>query len=142
MKHALRRYLCVGAVISLLFVVAACSTAPSGQSLNGTNWNLVKLNEQTLPAGTRPLTLKFETQTEISGNSGCNSYGGSYTVSGSVLAFNKVFSTLMACADQGVNDRETAFQRALSKVALFEISNGQLSLKDANGAVILVFSPA
>src|SRR5512143_872112 len=133
MKPTLRRYLIIGAMISLLLVVAACSTAPSAQSLNGTNWNLVKLNGQALPAGTPPLTLKFETQTEISGKSGCNSYGGSYTVTGSSLAFNKVFSTLMACADQGVNDRETAFQQALSKVAFFEISNGQLSLKDASG---------
>ena len=142
MKHALRRYLFIGAMISLLLVVTACSAAPSEQSLNGTSWNLVKLYGQTLPAGTRPLTLKFETPTEISGNSGCNSYGGSYTASGSALAFNKVFSTLMACADQGVNNRETAFQQALSKVAFFEISNGQLSLKDASGAVVLIFSQA
>src|SRR5512141_2008089 len=53
MKHALRRYLFMGAMISLLLVVTACSAAPSAQSLNGTSWNLVKLNGQTLPAGTR-----------------------------------------------------------------------------------------
>jgi heat shock protein HslJ len=60
----------------------------------------------------------------------------------STLSFSKVFSTMLACIDQSVNDREAAFNQAMSSVASFEISNGQLSLKDAGGATVLVFTKA
>jgi heat shock protein HslJ len=45
----------------------------------------------------------------------------------------------MACADQSVNDQEAAFNQAMSSVTAFEISNGQLDLKDATGTIVLTF---
>jgi heat shock protein HslJ len=60
----------------------------------------------------------------------------------STLSFSEAFSTMMACADQSVNDQEAAFNQAMSSVASFETSNGQFSLKDASGAVVLVFGKA
>lgn len=128
--------------LSLISLAAACATAPATQNLTGTHWKLSTLNGKAPIAAGTPVVLNFDPNNQISGNSGCNSYGGDYTANGSALSFSKVFSTLMACAEQSVNDQEAAFHQALSKVATFEISNGQLNLKEASGTVLLSFSKA
>jgi heat shock protein HslJ len=135
------RFLLLG--ISLIVVLAAaCTSTATNQNLTGTKWKLAALNGKAPVTSDNSVILNFDPNNQISGNSGCNSYGGDYTASGSALSFSKVFSTLMACADQSVNDQEAAFHQALSKVATFEISNGQLNLKDASGTVLLTFGKA
>ena len=127
--------------LSLIVVLAtACTSSAATQNLAGTQWKLTALNGKPPFAAGNPVVLNFDSSNQISGNSGCNSYGGEYTASGNTLSLSKVFSTLMACADQSVNDQEAAFHLALGKVVSFEISNGQLNLKDAGGIVLMTFS--
>jgi heat shock protein HslJ len=128
--------------LSFIVLVAACASASASQNLTGTKWKLATLTGKAPVTSDNSITLNFDPNNQISGNSGCNSYGGEYSLSNSALSFSKVFSTLMACADQAVNDQEAAFHQALSTVTTFEISNGQLNLKDASGAVLLSFSKA
>lgn len=128
-------------LLSVSFVLvfaAACTPAIASQNLVGTHWKLTTLNGQALVAGSQ-ITLDFNQGNQIDGNSGCNSYGGEYVLNGSAMSFNKMLSTLMACADQSINDQEAAFNQAMSSVAAFEISNGQLNLKDAAGTIVLTF---
>jgi len=131
--------LCISFVVVL---TAACTPASASQNLVDTHWKLVALNGKAPVTGGAQVVLNFDPGNQISGNSGCNSYGGEYVLNGSALSFNKMFSTLMACADQSANDQEAAFNQTMSSIASFENSNGQLSLKDAAGKVVLVFSKA
>jgi heat shock protein HslJ len=127
---------------SLIVLVAACTAAPAAQNLTSTQWKLTTLNGKAPVTTNKSLTLNFDSNDQVSGHSGCNSYGGDYTANGNALSFSKVFSTLMACPGEGIDEQESAFHQALSQVTTFEISNGQLNLKNANGSVLLVFSKA
>jgi len=126
----------------IIMLAAACTSSATVPNLAGTQWKLATLNGQAPITSSRIIILNFDPNNQISGNSGCNSYGGNFATSGSTLSFSKVFMTLMACPEPGIDEQESAFQQALSKVASFEISNGQLNLKDASGAVVLTFSKA
>ena len=89
-----------------------------------------------------PISLSFEAGQRAGGNSGCNSYGGSYTVAGNTLTISEINSTMRACAEQALNDQEAEYYQALQAVAAYELANDQLTLKDASGAVLLIFTRA
>jgi heat shock protein HslJ len=121
---------------ALLF--AQNSFAGSGAGLANTRWSLVSINGQAPIAG-RALTLNFQSSNQLTGDSGCNGYGGQYQVRGKTIAVSQLVSTLRACAEQLLNDQEATFQKALSDAAQFSLQGGQLTLKNASGGEVLVF---
>ncbi len=126
--------------VTLTLALAACAGANPG--LAGTQWNLAALNGQAPLAGADRLTLGFESEARFGGNSGCNVFGGNYTLTGSALKLSDINSTLRACADQSLNDQEAQYYAALNAVATYEITGGQLILKDANSRTVLAFDRA
>jgi heat shock protein HslJ len=130
---------------TLLFLVAAatlaaCSAGGVGGSVASIEgeWTLLTLNGQPLlPHST--INATFE-DGQIGGFSGCNSYGGSYTLTGSRLNFGMVAMTLMACLDEGVMEQEQAYTKALSNVAKFHLEGDRLELLDESGAALLVYA--
>ncbi len=134
----MRKVLTVFALfVSLL--IAACSLAggTSSPSLEG-EWTLSTLNNQPLVAGSM-ITAKFENG-EVSGNSGCNSYGGSFSASGEKLAISGVMMTEMACLDQPVMDQESAYLKAIEEATSFSIVDGRLEIQNTSGETTLVFT--
>ena len=121
-------------VLLLLFAVllSACS---STTKLNGTDWQLVELNGQKLPAHIQ-ITLGFQ-EDQAGGKAPCNNYGASYTQKGSKLIFDQANTTLMYC--DGVMDYETDYFAAFSVVKSFRLENDVLSLLDESSTVVLVF---
>lgn len=104
-------------------------------------WLLLELNGQPPLAGAE-ITLNIE-EDSLGGNSGCNVYGGSYQVDGDGrIEMSEIFSTLMACLEDGVMEQEAAYNQALYDAASFELAdNGQtLLLRNATGAIILRFA--
>jgi putative lipoprotein len=84
-------------------------------------------------------TLVFDTDGTASGNGGCNTFSGSYTLDASTIAFGAIVSTKMACAGPG-SEVETAYLAALQSATSWSIAaDGTLHL---DGAASLVFSPA
>lgn len=74
---------------------------------------------------------------KASGKSGCNSYNGSYTLSGNQLSFGPMMSTRMACAAEAMMNQERDYLDLLSKVSGFERGEGgALILKTPNGKTI------
>jgi hypothetical protein len=65
------------------------------------------------------ITLEFGEADKAGGQSGCNSYGGTYTVQNDSLKFEEVTSTLIACSDQAVNDQEGQYLQALRTASHF-----------------------
>ena len=106
--------------------------------LANTHWSLVSINGQAPIAG-RALTLSFQSDSQLGGDSGCNSYGGQYHINGSDMAVTQLISTLRACAEQPLNDQEAVFQKALGDAAQFGLAGNQLTLKNASGGEVLMF---
>lgn len=120
--------------LSLMFVVllafvSACASAgsdPTEVDITG-EWVLGSgtVDGQAIPQmeGSR-VTLNI-TGTDIGGTSGCNSYGGQFTLDGSAISIGDLMSTLMACSPE-VMAVEVPFTDALSRVDTVAIDEGDL----------------
>ncbi len=115
--------------------------APAAAGLAGTSWVLAGLGNLPLP-GNVQVTAQFGTDGTVSGNAGCNTYSGSYTVDGVSIAFGPLISTRIACPEAQMVV-ETAYLAALGKAAAWSIgTDGKLSISGPDGKVALVFDPA
>ncbi len=78
----------------------------------------------------------------MGGNGGCNSFGGSYQVNGSQVAFSQIIQTMMACSDQAINDQENQYLHALQSTGQFQLAGNQLSIQYNQGQDALNFVQA
>lgn len=116
-------------------VLALTACGGAGTALDGTSWTLTQYGENTPLAGTL-VTAQFA-DGQISGQSGCNQYGGSYEESGDSLTVSEVFMTEMACMEpEGVMRQETVYLQMLSGADSFELGNGQLRITTIDGEVL------
>lgn len=134
MKVGMFVYLAVALTLTACGVGGA---AGSAASLAG-EWTLLTLNGESLLAGST-ITATFEDD-KITGYSGCNVYGGAYTVKGAGLQLGEIAMTQMACLEDGVMDQEQTFMKALSNVAKFRLDNDRLELLDESGAILLAYA--
>lgn len=117
--------------------------APSDE-LAGTEWILTLLNGSPPIEGSF-ITLAFE-EGRLSGSAGCNSYSGSYLLSGNRLQVDQVAVTEMACLEpEGVLEQELAYLEALtsegSAYRIIDTANGrQLELLTMLNTRTLVFA--
>lgn len=127
------------ALLIALFAVsgAAAQTAtPQGDEdleLSGSSWLLTATSgqdHQTLVLPDSGITLSFDDESRISGNGGCNGYGGVYALEGDdEIALTEIISTLRACADNQLTTQESIYLSALSGVTHYELSENQLTLR-------------
>lgn len=124
----------------LLAVLLTACTAPVQEpptttsdnrqsSLTNTEWSLQSFGKSSTESpliGGSTITLKFEGDGQVSGQSGCNSYGGRYTIQPGTLRFKEVTSTLVACEDQAVNDQEQEYLNALRTAERFTVGEDRL----------------
>lgn len=145
----LRRHgLHAGLVAILLVLFAACSspsappdgsTGPGLGTLTGTSWRVVTVNGRTPMAGAEP-TATF-TATQLTGNAGCNHYGGAYAfdAASGAIVFREMGMTAMACAEAARNDFEMLFSQALGQVTSAAIDPaGRLVLSGPTAQIVLV----
>ncbi len=120
-------------LICILFTAMSCedtkNTKPSG------DYQIAILNNNDVQDA---ITLTFdEANNRISGNSGCNSYFGSYTITDSQITFEGLGSTKMACPPEKMK-LEQEFLTTINTVDSFLIDNNKLSLFNNNGDVIVI----
>ena len=78
------------------------------------------------------LTAQFDGK-QVSGQSGCNTFSGGYTVDGDSIAIGPLASTLRACADPAVGEQETQYLHALSLAKTFAVTGTRLDLFREDG---------
>ncbi|MGE5334702.1 MAG: META domain-containing protein [Nitrososphaerota archaeon] len=127
----------------IFLALQGCGAATTPGGLTSHSWTLTRLvvdgKEQPLAQG-RSLTLRFQERDHtVSGFSGCNSYGGSYTISGDSLRFDHMQTTVMACANADVMGLEAAYMRALDGVESYHLDGATLSLSGDSGHVQMSF---
>jgi heat shock protein HslJ len=123
----------LGADEATLLTYAA---APSG--LAGTSWRATGINNGKggveASAETEKVTAMFTADGKLTGTGACNSYGTTYTTTGSNgLTVGEIAQTAMGCPDPAMKVDDEYFT-ALGKVVSYQREGSRLTLKDAGGA--------
>jgi heat shock protein HslJ len=126
--------------LMVLFVLAACSGGASA-SITG-QWKLVSYGSaanQTPAAPDVDTSIEFKSDGPMSGNVGCNGFGGDYKVSGDTLTFEPVMSTMMFC-EGPVGDQEMGTLAVLKDSAKFVLDGDKLTITSADGNAVIVLA--
>ena len=140
----------------LLTLLAACGAAaptsgsptpipatatPAGSAAAGPvgTWRLTTLAGQPV-LGATPLTLVLDANGQASGNGGCNQFSSTATLGEASITFTPIISTKMACADNSLNSQETAYLTALQTAVTWKLDGASLTLSDAQGTAVAVFT--
>lgn len=107
--------------------------------LEGAEWEVTGYNNGrqavvSLKVGTH-ITLMFQ-DGQVSGNSGCNSFHGSFTLAENTLKIHPLATTRKACEDE-VMVQEQAFLSALQSATTWDIIRGMLDVHRADGERVL-----
>ena len=130
-------------IFTLLFLITASgcvgSDTAGGDILNGTSWTLFAYRK-TLPIQGTTITAEFK-DGEIHGSAGCNSYHGSYRISGGSIQISDLALTLMACPEpEGVMEQEQYIMQFLQDAQTLRMSGSRLFLRRSDGEE-LTFDP-
>jgi heat shock protein HslJ len=123
-----------------LFILAACSLSPK-TDLSG-EWKLVSYGNAANPTPALPnvdTSIKFENG-RMSGNVGCNGFGGAYELQGDKITFSGIMSTLMYCENTSIQEQGVLAVLA-DNINLQVQSNGNnlmISSPDSSSVVNLV----
>lgn len=122
-----------------LFILTACSGRTSASVAE--MWSLVSFGP---PSVQIPAVADVETSIEfkdgrVSGNVGCNGFGGEYEVDGDMLTFDQMMSTLMFC-DGPIGEQEAWTMAVLHDSASFVLDGDILTITagDGDSAIVLV----
>lgn len=114
---------------------AVMSTAALAADFPYGNWAVAEVSGAPAKASQ---TMTFLEDGSVSGEGGCNSFGGMYEAQGQDLAFMNVFSTQMACPDL---EAEGRFFAALTAVSTWDMDGSELLLLNGDGATVLELTP-
>lgn len=120
--------------------------APVENPLANTSWTLTGMFNDGMPSPIIPgttVSASFSADGRVSGSSGCNTYGATYTVSGAQIAITPPSATNTSCGTpEGVMAQEAAYLATLSDAAGFEINGPTLSIRNSAGQTILTYQAA
>jgi putative lipoprotein len=127
----------------LIFTLAitACTAGNESASLIG-SWNLTSFGPAAAPTpavAESGAVLTFNQDGTVTGNSGCNGFGGNYKVDDDKITFDQITSTLMACDDARMA-QEGAVHQVLTDTATYKVVGNTLTL--TNNDMVLVLTKA
>ncbi|ODN67083.1 Lipoprotein NlpE precursor [Methylophaga muralis] len=117
-----------------------CGELGYNENLINTYWKLTRLNDEPIEVYEQqrePSLILASEENRLSGSDGCNSIMGSFQLREDKLKFNRIASTMMACA-QGMETAQ-AMHFMLEKVRYWKIEGQHLELADVNGNVMARF---
>jgi heat shock protein HslJ len=125
----------------LLFFACQSQKEQSGELTNAA-WQLEAFYDAggaRTPAQTGTVvSLQFDAETgRITGNTGCNTYGGSFEISGERLPIGEMFMTKRACLEPSFNEQEKRFTEALQAAEKFKIEGDKLTIFTKTGEQLL-----
>ena len=124
-------------LFGFVFLLVACGS--EGNPLAGTEWRLVALGNADAPdevVGDNP-TAEFTTATDMTGWTGCNSYGARYSAQESELRLDDLGWTEAGCPSQALFRQEQRMQDSLATVERFEVSGERLTIHSEGGQVLV-----
>src|SRR5688500_7686338 len=116
-------------IMITMFMLAACGGANSNSIVGG--WELVSYGHVSgqLTAASIDFNtfIDFSEDGELTGNVGCNSFGGDYEVNGNQIIFGSIMSTLMACEDP-IGAQESAVLKTFTDTATYDLKGDTLTI--------------
>lgn len=116
-----------------LVIIGALSTACLGSdfadSIEG-SWQLTSgaIDGQEIPlVDGHPITMTLDGD-QVGGTASCNSYGGTFELSGESIRFGDLAMTEMACFPSETMEAEALYARALARVTTVSL-DGELTLE-------------
>ena len=131
----------VGALIAGLALASCASDDGDGSTPSSGpygKWRAIEIGD--LVAGATETTLEIAEDGTVSGDGGCNGYGGNATIIGGAIEFSPLISTQMAC-DPAIMTQELSYFSALQNVAGWRHEGGNLVLFDASAAAVVRLQP-
>jgi heat shock protein HslJ len=90
------------------------------------NWKLIQMEGVGKDYGA--ISIKFDTTADkVSGNSGCNSFFGTYAADGDFVSFSKIGTTRMACSDEQITINEQKILDFLNHKLRFDVADQTLN---------------
>jgi heat shock protein HslJ len=130
--------LALGSLALVTLLAAGCGgdeESADASSVEGVPWTLVSGVD--VPQGAQAPTATFVEGT-VSGSTGCNRYTAPYTLDGDSLELGPIASTLMACPPPA-DAVERDYRSAVERVAVWEVTDDELVLHDAEHEELLRF---
>lgn len=126
----MKKMLFVGLLIAI--ALSACSGGGSSVSIDG-QWKLVSYGSS---SDQKPALPDVETSIEfkdgqLSGNVGCNSFGGDYKVKGNTMELGPIMTTEMYC--EAVAEQESGTYAVLQGSVTFMLDGNTLTITSADG---------
>ncbi len=123
----------------ILFLATILLTACAGANpLANTTWELVSYgaaDSQTPAIPDIAATISFGADGEISGNVGCNGFGGDAKISGNKIVVGSMMATEMYCEES--MEQETTVLMLLAGELPFEIDGDTLTIFSEDGHSVL-----
>lgn len=121
-----------------LFLLAACASA-STVDLSGA-WTLVSYGDA---SGLTPALPGVDTSIEfsdgqMSGNVGCNGFGGEYELNGGSLTFGPVMSTMMFCEAEAVQEQAVLEVFADGVELTVQVDGDLLTITSPDGLTVVL----
>jgi heat shock protein HslJ len=108
--------------------------------LDDQRWALEQIGNRQTYAPIRGVFINFDSsKRSVGGNTGCNTFGGTYTASRNTISMTDLISTMRACVEGGKMQTERELVDGLRRADTFELTNdNRLKLYD-NGRLLLTF---
>lgn len=107
--------------------------------LENRKWILESIKNRRLPKMEMIPFINFDkSKMSAGGNTGCNVFGGNYSVTRDRVAITNIISTMRACIEDERMGVEREFKNALENANRFEIAGGKLNLY-RNRVLLLTF---
>jgi len=119
-----------------LLILSACSGA--SPAVTG-EWKLVSYGDPSNPTTALPkvdTSIKFENG-QLSGNVGCNGFGGNYELKGDKITFNGVMSTLMFCEETSAQEQGVLSVFSDKVELTMQLSGDTLTITSADGSSVV-----
>lgn len=135
----MKKYLLTLLMISL--AISGCSTQNTEEpavSLIG-SWKLSSYGSASAPVPAAEgieAGITFNEDSTVVGTSGCNGFGGNYTVEGDQVTFSEIVSTLIAC-EEPIMSQEEAVLGVMADSATYNIGGNTLRLTSNEMVLVL-----
>lgn len=132
----MKKILILGLMMTL--ALAACAGG-STASIEG-QWKLVSYGPssgQVSAAQDVDTSIEFK-DGQMSGNVGCNGFGGEYSIKGGQIEFGPVMSTMMYC--EAVAEQESSTLAVFHETAGFVLDGDTLTITSADGTMSIVLT--
>jgi heat shock protein HslJ len=111
----------------------------SSLKLEDKTWVLESIKGRNLPkVETLPFINFDKSKKSAGGNTGCNVFGGNYSVTRDTIAITNIISTMRACIEDERMNLEREFKNGLENADRFEITGRKLNLY-RNKTLLLTF---